>query len=150
MKKILLVFLLLGALAFTLLVLKDRSSGGEGQGMGSLADRNHLSQQSLKFMEDLRFKDFQHAASYHSTEDRKKANIPQKIEQWFAVKPEQLDIMRYEILKTDIDSSGRRGRVKIKTVLKILNTDQIKEPEMMLYWFKDPTEGWIMELDSSL
>jgi len=149
-KKILIWFLVLGGLAFTLLVLKDRPSGGQSQGTGSRQDRAKLEEMSLKFLEDLRFKDFQHAASYHSTEDRKKVNIPQKIEQWFMVKPEQLDIMRYEVMRTDVDSTGLRGRVKVKTVIKILNTSEIKEPEMMLYWFKDPTEGWIMELESSL
>lgn len=150
MKKILLVFLLLGGLAFTLLVLKDRASGGDFRATGSFADRSHLEKQSLKFMEDLRFKDFQHAGSYHSTEDRKRVNIPAKIEAWFGIKPEQLDIMRYEILKTDIDSTGMRGRTKLKAVVKILNSDQIKDVEIMLYWFKDPAEGWIMELESSL
>ena len=113
-------------------------------------DRAHLEQQSLKFMEDLRFKDFQHAASYHSTEDRKKVNIPALIEQMFHVKPEMLDIMRYRVLDVAIDSTGRRGRVKLKAVCKILNANQIQEPEILLYWFKDPTEGWIMELESSL
>ena len=150
MKKILILFVLLLSFAFAAFVINGRARGGEGIGTGSSADRGALSQISLKFMEDLRFKDFQHAASYHSTEDRKKVNIPQLIEGWFAVKPESLDIMRYEIQKVDIDSTGKRGRVKLKTVIKILNTDQIKEPEMMLYFFKDPAEGWIMELESSL
>ncbi len=150
MKKILILFVILFSCAFAALVISGRATGGQGIGNGSSADRGQLEQISLKFMEDLRFKDFQHAASYHSVEDRKKVNIPQLIEQWFAVKPEALDIMRYEIQKVDIDSTGKRGRVKIKTVLKILNADQIKEPEMMLYFFKDPAEGWIMELESSL
>lgn len=150
MKKILILFVFLAACAFAALVISNRASGGAGIGTGSAADRGQLSQMSLKFMEDLRFKDFQHAASYHSVEDRKKVNIPQLIEQWFAVKPETLDIMRYEIQKVDIDSTGKRGRVKVKTVIKILNANEIKEPEMMLYFFKDPAEGWIMELESSL
>lgn len=150
MKKILLLFILLAGIAVGALIISGRASGGEGNGTGSSADRNQISQISLKFMEDLRFKDFQHAASYHSTEDRKKVNIPQLIEQWFAVKPETLDIMRYEIQRVDIDSTGKRGRVKLKTVIKILNANEIKEPEMMLYFFKDPAEGWIMELESSL
>ncbi len=150
MKKILILFVLLLSFAFAAFVISGRASGGEGVGTGSSADRGALSGIALKFMEDLRFKDFQHAASYHSTEDRKKVNIPQLIEQWFQVKPETLDIMRYEILKVDIDSTGKRGRVKIKTVIKILNANEIKEPEMMLYFFKDPAEGWIMELESSL
>ncbi|MBX3171300.1 MAG: hypothetical protein KF760_28080 [Candidatus Eremiobacteraeota bacterium] len=150
MKKVLILFAVLLVFAFAALVISNRASGGQSIGTGSAADRSQLEQMSLKFMEDLRFKDFQHAASYHSVEDRKKVNIPQLIEQWFAVKPETLDIMRYEIQKVDIDSTGKRGRVKIKTVLKILNANQIKEPEMMLYFFKDPAEGWIMELESSL
>lgn len=150
MKKVLLVFVVLLSFAFAAFVISGRARGGEGIGTGSSADRGQLEQLSLKFMEDLRFKDFQHAASYHSTEDRKKVNIPQLIEQWFAVKPESLDIMRYEIQRVDIDSTGKRGRVKLKTVIKILNVNEIKEPEMMLYFFKDPAEGWIMELESSL
>ncbi len=150
MKKILILFVLLAGLAVGALIISGRAGGGDVLGTGSAADRNQLSQIALKFMEDLRFKDFQHAASYHSAEDRKKVNIPQLIEQWFAVKPETLDIMRYEIQKVDIDSTGKRGRVKVKTVIKILNANEIKEPEMMLYFFKDPAEGWIMELESSL
>lgn len=150
MKKVLILFVILFACAFAAFVISGRATGGQGIGTGSSADRGQLEQISLKFMEDLRFKDFQHAASYHSVEDRKKVNIPQLIEQWFAVKPETLDIMRYEIQKVDIDSTGKRGRVKMKTVIKILNANEIKEPEMMLYFFKDPAEGWIMELESSL
>lgn len=150
MKKVLLLFVLLAGLAFGAFVLSGRARGGEVRFTGSSADRGQLEQYALKFMEDLRFKDFQHAASYHSVEDRKKVNIPQMIERWFQVKPETLDIMRYEVQKVDIDSTGNRGRVKIKTVLKILNANEIKEPEIMLYFFKDPAEGWVMELESSL
>ncbi|MBS2034286.1 hypothetical protein JST97_04830 [bacterium] len=150
MRKILVLFILLAGLAVGVFIVAGRVRGGDGVDTGSSADRGQISQLSLKFMEDLRFKDFQHAASYHSSEDRKKVNIPQLIEQWFAVKPETLDIMRYEIQKVDIDSTGKRGRVKVKTVVKILNMNEIKEPEIMLYFFKDPAEGWIMELESSL
>jgi len=149
-KKVILLFVLLGCIAFTAFVISGRARGGEVSFSGSSSDRSQLEQYALKFMEDLRFKDFQHAASYHSVEDRKKVNIPQMIERWFAVKPETLDIMRYEVQKIDIDSTGKRGRVKVKTVLKILNANEIKEPEIMLYFFKDPAEGWIMELESSL
>lgn len=150
MKKVLFLFVLMIGVAFAAFVISGRARGGESIGTGSMADRRQLEQISLKFLEDLRFKDFQHAASYHSVEDRKKVNIPQLIEQWFAVKPETLDIMRYEIQRVDIDSTGSRGRVKLKTTIKILNANEIKQPEMMLYYFKDPAEGWIMELESSL
>lgn len=149
MKKILLLFLVLAAVAVGVLVITSRNTG-MGVVSGSSADRQYLEKQSLRFLEDLKFKDFQKAASYHSAEDRKTVNIPALIERMFAVKPETLDIMRYEVQKIDIDSTGLRARVKTKTVFKVLNANEIREPEILLYWFKDPTEGWVMELESSI
>jgi hypothetical protein len=149
MKKILVLFLILAGIAVGALVLSSRNTG-MGVITGSSKDVKFLETQSLKFLEDLKFKDFQKAASYHSAEDRKTVNIPALIERMFAVKPETLDIMRYEVQKVEIDSSGLRARVKTKTVFKVLNANDIREPEIMLYWFKDPTEGWVMELESSL
>lgn len=144
------LFVLLGAGALALLVFNSRSSGLGSGGGGSMQDRRFLEQQTLHFLEDLQFKDFKKAASYHSAEDRKKVNIPALIERVFQVKPETLDIMRFEVERVDIDSSGMRARVKTHTVIKILNANEIKEPEIMFYWYKDPTEGWVMELESSL
>jgi uncharacterized protein YxeA len=108
-----------------------------------------LKKQSLSFMEDIQFKDFKKAASYHSPEDRKKVNIPKLIERMFKVKPEQLDIMEYEILEKSLDSSGKRGRVKIMAKVNILNTGKIKKPEVILYYHKKG-DRWFMELESSL
>lgn len=147
MKKILVAFVILVAVALGAFVFTSRNTP---LGAISNSDTSQLERLALKFFEDLRFKDFQHAASYHSSEERKKVNIPKLIEDWFAIKPEQLDIMRYDVQKVDIDSTGNRGKVKVKAVIKILNTDEIRQPEVMLYWFKDPTEGWVMELESSL
>ena len=36
------------------------------------------------------------------------------------------------------------------TVIKLLNTKEIREPDIILYWRKDPKEGWVMKLESSL
>lgn len=113
-------------------------------------DTRLLTKQSINFLEDLQFKDFEKAATYHSTEDRKNVDIAEEIERIFLVKPEFLDIMRYEIKKVEIDRSGDRAKVKTHTVIKLLNTGQVKEPEVMLYWHKDPKEGWVMKLRSSL
>ena len=151
MKKVVLVFVALGLLAVGLLIFTSRSSfrhPGLTTSVGGAA--KEMETKSRSFLEDLQFKDFEKAASYHSREDRKKVNIPQLIERMFAVKPEFLDIMSYEIVKIQFDNSGKRCRVKTKTKVKILNTNEIKEPEIILYWFKDPAEGWIMELESSL
>jgi len=104
---------------------------------------------SLSFMEDIRFKDFDKAASYHHPEDQKKVNIPRLIQRIFKIKPELLDIMEYEILDATLDSTGDRGRVKLKAKVQLLNSDKIKSPEMILYFHKKNGK-WYMELQSSL
>lgn len=149
MKKVVIALVSIILLAVVLLAFTSRStwSGGVGS-LGS--EERHMEQLSKHFLEDIQFKDFKKAGSYHSREDRKKVDIPVLIERMFAVKPEFLDILRYEIVKVQMDSSGTRCRVKTKSVVKILNTSEIKEPEIILYFFKDPTEGWVMELESSL
>jgi hypothetical protein len=150
-KKVVLIFVLLVALAMGLLYLS-----APGTDIGSTFDQvasediRELRARSLDFLEDLQYKDFDKAGTYHSTEDRKNADIPRLIEQMFAIKPEFMDIMRYEIKKVEIDRSGDRAKVKTQTVIKVLNTQEIREPEIILYWKKDPKEGWVMKLESSL
>lgn len=150
MKKVGLIFAALVLLAVVLLAFNSRRGvdvGGVSLGSG---DVGYLQKRTNDFLEDIQFKDFEKAASYHSAEDRKDVNIPKLIERIFAVKPEFLDIMRYEILKVDLDSTGNRARVKTRTVIKILNKNEVREPEIIFYWFKDPKEGWVMDLESSL
>jgi hypothetical protein len=149
MKKVLIVLGVVLSLAVGLLVFTSRNStmavhasyAGESQQMEKMC---------LAFMEDIQFKDFQKAASYHSVEDRKKADVPAEIQHWFGIRHETLNIMRYDIVKISFDSSGKRCRVLVHTVFKVLNANEIRELEIMLYWFKDPAEGWVMDLDSSL
>jgi hypothetical protein len=113
-------------------------------------DKQALEKYALSFLEDIKFKDFKKAATYHSEEDQKKVDIPKLIERLFQVKPEFLDIMKYEITDIDIDASGSRARVKTHTTIKILNSKEIKEPEVILYWQKDKQGQWYMKLESSL
>ncbi len=150
MKKVILIFAVLVAVAMGLLYLSNPSTDfGSALPIAS-EDERFVREQSINFLEDLQFKDFDKAATYHSAEDRKNVDIAKEIERIFAVKPEFLDIMRYEIKKIDIDRSGDRARVKTQTVIKLLNTGKVKEPEVILYWRKDPKEGWVMMLQSSL
>lgn len=101
------------------------------------------------FLEDIRFKDFTKAATYHTPEDQKKVNIPELIERIFKIKPEFLDIMKYEITGVDVDRSGMRARVKTHTTIKMLNSDELKEADTIFYWHK--IDGhWYMKLESSL
>jgi len=151
MKKIAAIFGGLVLLAVVLLVISSRHGLSLGGAVVAASpDAKQLETMANKFLEDIQFKDFEKAASYHSREDRKTVNIPNLIERMFGIKPEFLDIMRYEIVKVQLDSSGKRARVKTKTTVKLLNTKEIREPEIMLYFFKDPAEGWVMELESSL
>lgn len=151
MKKVIIIFVVLIGLAMGLLFLSHPGTKlNSTLTQVASSDARHLRERSIDFLEDLQYKDFDKAAAYHSTEDRKRVDIPKLIERMFAVKPEFMDIMRYEIKKIEIDRSGDRAKVKTFTVIKILNADQIKEPEVILYWRKDPKEGWVMKLESSL
>lgn len=149
MKKVIILIVTIVVVAVGLLAFTSRSSSLHFVGAVS-GEAGDIDKMSRGFIEDLQFKDFQKAASYHSREDRKKVDIPALIERMFAVKPEFLNIMRYDIQSIQFDSTGKRCRVLIKTVVKVLNANEIKEPEIMLYWFKDPAEGWVMDLQSSL
>lgn len=112
-------------------------------------DKGLVDQISLAFMEDIRFKDFDKAASYHHPEDQTKVDIPKLIERMFKIKPEMLDIAEYDIMETSLDTSGNRARVKLKAKVHILNAKETKNPEIILYYHKK--EGkWYMELESSL
>ena len=101
------------------------------------------------FLEDIQFKDFETAASYHTSEDQEKVDIPKLIERLFKIKPELLDIMKFEITDVHVDSSGNRARVKTHTTVKILNSDELKEPDLVFYWKKENGQ-WYMQLESSL
>jgi hypothetical protein len=113
-------------------------------------ETRQLAELSGKFLEDIQYKDFKAAAGYSSPEDREKADIPALIERIFKIKPEQLDINQIEVLSADLDSTGRRARVKLKTEVKLLNTAELRSPEVLLYWKKAPGGQWYMDLASSL
>ncbi len=112
-------------------------------------DKGLIHELTTGFLEDIQFKDFAQAALYHTEEDQEKVNIPELIERLFQIKPEFLDIMKFEIMDVDIDRSGKRARVKTHTTVKILNTDELKEPDIIFYWHKHDGK-WYMKLESSL
>lgn len=113
-------------------------------------DTRKLASQSQKFLEDIKFKDFEAAAQYSDPEDRATADIPKLIERLFQVKPEFLEINQVQVLSADLDSSKKRGRVKLQADVKLLNTKELRKPEVMLYWKKAPSGQWYMDLASSL
>jgi len=148
MKKSTVAFVLV-ALAVGGYILYD-SQWGRSVLMGIFSeDLARIEEISLAFMEDIEFKDFNKAASYHSPEDQEKVDIPKLMERLFKIKPEFLDVMEYTILDSTLDSTGTRGRVKMKAKVNVLNSGKIKNPEFILYYKKEG-EAWFMELESSL
>ena len=152
MRKFLLLAILLILLALGLLYCSERSAVSWSDSLHSdkCQAARYIETQTLNFLEDLRFKDFEKAATYHSPSDQEKVDIPQLIEDVFYIKPEFLDIMRYEITKVELDSTGTRGRVTTHTVAKALNADEIKDLDIIFYWSQDAKGQWYMRLESSL
>ena len=69
----------------------------------------------------------------------------------FAVKPEALDFMDYEVVFADVDSSGLRARVKLRVKAKFLVDERIAERELILYFERDSeSDPWYMKLEDSL
>lgn len=105
-------------------------------------NRAQIEEMSEQFMEDIQFKDFQSSARYHHRLEQERVDIGKAIEQLFLVDPELLDIMDYRITRTEIDSTGERGRVLVNTRFRPLkpdavsddDDDDIEEADMQLYW----------------
>ncbi len=113
------------------------------------SDSQDMVKIALSFMEDIRYKDFDASAAYSLPEQRDKYDLPALVEGLFKVKPEFLDIQKYEVLTMDMDSSGKRARVHMKADVKLLNTNELKEPELILY-FKKQEGQWYMDYASSI
>lgn len=143
-----LVLLLVAGGAFFVLGQGPASKAPLGLLMGG--DAKKVAELSQKFLEDIQFKDFKSAAQYSPPEDREKADIPHLIERLFQVKPEMLDITNVQLLSSDLDSTRRRAKVKLGTDVKLLNTSELRHPEVILYWKKSETGQWFMDLASSL
>lgn len=119
-------------------------------------DRQKVLDATTRFLEDVKFKDFTHAATFHTEEDRKKKNIPQLIEEKFLTKPEFLDVRAFEVLRIDISSSGDRAKALTRTTMKHLNSEQLRDGKedvrnLDIIWYWKRIDGrWYMDLSSSL
>jgi hypothetical protein len=114
-------------------------------------ERALLRNVAMRFIEDIQFKDFDNASSYHAPDRQESVDIPYLIERLFAVKPEALDIMDYEIVFAKVDSTQLRARVKTRIKVKELVRDRIREQELILYFYRDSLDApWYMKLESSL
>lgn len=152
MKKALTVFLLLVLLGGGYMTAAHVSGGAFWtMGLALGGDRGELRRIALDFLEDIQFKDFEAAASYHAPELIDSVDIPYLIQRLFAVKPEALDFMDYEVVFAELDSSGLRARVKVRVKAKVLLNERIEERELVLYFERaDENAPWHMKLEDSL
>ncbi|MEQ8191110.1 MAG: hypothetical protein ABRQ39_24310 [Candidatus Eremiobacterota bacterium] len=151
MKKLGILIVLLIIIAAVVLVAGSRYSIKLGNiNLAINQDKDILSSKIMSFLEDIEYKDFKKAATYHNTEDQKNVDISKLIEEKFFVKPEFLDIMKYEVKEIEIDSSGKRSKVKTRTIFKVLNTGEVKDMDMIFYFQKADDGNWYMQLKSSL
>jgi hypothetical protein len=152
MKKALVALMLVAALLGGYLAVAHLSGGALSTlGLALGGDRGALRRMALSFLEDIQFKDFERAASYHAPELIDSVDIPFLIQRLFAVKPEALDIMGYEIVFADMDSSELRARVKMRVKAKLLLDGRIDERELVLYFYRDSVDDpWYMKLEDSL
>lgn len=143
MKKLIAIVILLGAIAAAAYLAK------EGHIPGLQTDSMVIKRQTYRFFECIKFKEFTEAANFHDEVDRKKADIPKMLEDLFKVPPENLDFQDIHVADTSIDSSGELGKTRTQVVVKLLNTNKIKRPEMILYW-KKSGDQWFLKLESSI
>ncbi len=107
-------------------------------------DLGELRELSESFLEDIQFKDFHTSASYHHPDERDRVDIGRAIEDLFLLDPELVDILDYRITRTEIDSSGDRGRTLVSTRFRPLkpeamqsdDDDGIEETELQLFWLR--------------
>lgn len=143
------------AVALVLGVIVYFSSSHYGIALGPLRlslepDKQTVELATRRFLEDVKFKDFAHASTFHTDQDRKRKDIPKLIEEKFQIKPELLDIRDFEVLRVDVMSTGERAKALAKVFVKVLNSNQdVKEVDMS-FFFKKEKGGWYMDLQSSL
>ncbi len=152
MKKIVTALLVLALLAGAYVGVAHVSGGAFWTlGLALGGDRGALRRIALSFLEDIQFKDFVNAASYHAPDIRDSVDIPFLIQRLFTVRPEALDIMDYDVVFAEIDSGGLRARVKLRVKVKLLLKALIEEQEVILYFQRDSVDDpWYMKLEDSL
>jgi len=152
MKKVLTVLLLVAALLGGYLAVAHVSGGAFSTlGLALGGDRGALRRIALNFLEDVQFKDFVSAAGYQAPELIESVDIPFLLQRLFAVRPEALDLMDFDVVFADLDSSGLRARVKVRLKGKLLLDERMEERELILYFYRDSlADPWYMKLEDSL
>ena len=153
MKKylILLGVLLAAALAY---LGAAHVSGGQYPTLGIPGLGGHeaqLRRMSIDFWEDIQFKDFDKAATYHEEHLQEEVDIPFLLDRLYGVPPESIDVQSYEIVFIDVDSTGLRARVKCRVKALELGREKVRDQEVILYYYRHSEDDpWFMKLEDSL
>ncbi|MCA9550129.1 MAG: hypothetical protein KC933_08845 [Myxococcales bacterium] len=126
-------------------------------GVVATGDRGYIRDRTWEFLEDIKFKDFAKASTYHLESTQKARDIPNLLQRVFKIPHEVLDIQDFEIIEVELDTGKTRGRVRTLVRYHVLGDREVREKEdaqrdteMLFYWFKQPDGSWVMELESSL
>ena len=134
-------------------VLAAHLSGG-ALPSGCLAvggDKAWLRKTTLRFWEDIQFKDFKSAAKYHDPTVQEDVDIPYLLQRLFLERPEAIEIMEYEVIAVDIDSTKLRSRVKARVKARRLVAKRIDQMDVLFYYKrKSETAPWYMDFENSL
>jgi hypothetical protein len=144
MKKLLFALLVLAAAAGTAFLMS------EGYLPGWQSDKAVIKRKSHRFLECLKFKEFDEAVSFHSPADIKaRPDMPKLLENFFKIPHENLDIQDINIDFIEFDSTGRLAKAKTTCGVSVLNTKENKRPESVLYW-KKVDGNWYLDLRTTL
>ncbi|MBI5209609.1 MAG: hypothetical protein HY927_06495 [Elusimicrobia bacterium] len=122
----------------------------EGYVPGWPSDKAAIRQKSVRFLECLKFKNFEEAAVFHTPAELKDhPNIPKQLESFFKIPHENLDIQDINIDFMEFDSTGARAKVKTTTGVHVLNSKEDRRVEAMIYWKKVDGQ-WFMDLRTTL
>lgn len=146
---ILLVILALGAGGY---ILAAHLSGGALPtfGLEIGGERQVVRQKTLQFWENLKFKDLKRATAMLGQEVSDPAPILQFLERTFHTEPESLDITEYSVVSAELDSTGRRVRIKASVSANQLATRKPIRVEVMHFFYQSPKGDWWLDLSNSL
>ncbi|MBI5241816.1 MAG: hypothetical protein HY926_15190 [Elusimicrobia bacterium] len=144
MKKLLAVLILLAAGAGGAYLMS------EGVLPGWPGDKAVVKRKSHRFLECLKFKNFDEAAAFHTPADIKaRPDMPKLLENFFKIPPENLDIQDINVDFVEFDSTGQRAKAKTTCGVRVLNAKEDRRPEAVLYW-KKVDGGWYLDLRTTL
>ena len=112
------------------------------------SEKSKVQSAALNFWEDIKFKDIKNASKLLNENPDSQKTIETFLRNLFKIDLERLDISSYEIVQLEIDSTGKRARVKTKVLAENLNTQQSVEQYVMLFFYSKDAM-WFLDLQNS-